>query len=128
MVRLLGRSALGAFAAAGLLAFAGSASADANSGKTIFTAQCGVCHSATKGAGPKVGPNLFGVYGRVAGTGAGFSYSPAMKTAGLTWDSDALTAYLRSPSAKIRGNRMPFAGLSKPGQAEDVAAYLKTLK
>ena len=54
---------------------------DATAGATVFK-KCAVCHVADSDKN-KVGPSLFKVMGRTAGTHPGFSYSPAMKAAGV---------------------------------------------
>ena len=66
--------------------------------------------------------------GRKAGTAAGFAYSRAMKNSAITWTEDKLDAYIADPKGAVPGNKMAFAGLSGHGQADDVAAYLLTLK
>src|SRR5262249_581773 len=58
------------------------AAGDAAAGQQVF-ARCAVCHSAKAGEN-KIGPSLFGVFGRKSGTAPGYDYSPAMKTAGIT--------------------------------------------
>lgn len=103
------------------------AQGDAAKGSGLF-ARCTVCHSNAQNAPNRVGPNLFGVVGRKAGTVVGYNYSPAMKAAGFIWTQDALAKYLQSPSAVVPSNKMPFGGLSSGQQADDIAAYLATLK
>jgi cytochrome c len=100
---------------------------DAAHGKAVFTQQCGVCHSAAKGGGAIVGPSLFGVVGRQAGSVKGFNYSSAMKAAGFAWSADKLHAYVAAPSNVVPGNHMPYAGLKNPAQLDDLLAYLATL-
>lgn len=107
---------------------AASALADVAAGKAQFNMQCAMCHSVAKGAPSTVGPNLFGVVGRKAGSLAGFSYSPAMKAVGYAWTTDKLAAYLKAPATVIPGNRMQFAGLKGGQKAEDVSDYLASLK
>jgi len=51
-----------------------------------------------------------------------------MAKSGLTWDEPTLVRYLTGPSALVPGTKMTFAGFSNPQQANDVAAYLATLK
>ena len=46
----------------------------------------------------------------------------------LTWDEANLREYIADPQAKVKGNRMPFGGVSNPADLDDVVAYLKTLK
>ncbi len=99
---------------------------DAEAGRTIFNRQCAVCHSNQAGQN-KVGPSLFGVFGRKSGEAPGFNYSPAMREANRTWDAQALDAYLTDPRGNLPGARMIFAGLRDPKQRADVIAYLQTL-
>jgi cytochrome c len=110
-----------------MLAAPAAAAGNAANGAQVF-ARCAICHSNAKGEGNKIGPNLFGVVGRKAGTVAGFSYSAAMKSAGFAWTNDRLDAYITSPALAVPGNKMPFAGLPSAGQRADLIAYLDTLK
>jgi len=107
-----------------LLASVSALAADANHGKTLFTA-CQACHTEKPDA---LGPSLKGVVGRKSASLEDFRYSPAMKRANLTWDEAALRDYLRDPQAKVKGNRMPFSGFANASDADDVVAYLVTLK
>jgi cytochrome c len=117
-----------AVAALGLIAVAGSAQAgDPAKGKTVFQ-RCAICHRVEKDGGNGIGPNLFGIVGRKAGSIAGFNYSAAMKSSGITWSADKLDAYIEHPAAIVPGNHMAFAGISDAGQRADVVAYLATLK
>ena len=104
------------------------AAGNAAQGKTFFTGVCAMCHNDTKGSGAKIGPDLYGVVGRKAGSVAGFAYSPAMKKAGFVWTEDKLAAYINNPQQVVPGNRMPYAGTQNMQKAENVAAYLATLK
>ena len=98
--------------------------ADVNHGKQVFEA-CAACHSDKADA---LGPNLAGVVGRKAGSRDDFRYSNAMMRAGFNWDAGSLRQYLADPQAKVKGNRMPFSGLSDPKDVDDVIAYMGTLK
>ena len=99
---------------------------DATKGKSVFR-QCSVCHSDKEGEN-RVGPSLFGVYGRKAGEAPAFSYSKAVKDSGISWNDDNLSKYLENPQQVIKGTRMAFPGLKKPEDRADVIAYLKSLK
>ena len=96
-------------------------------GAALFN-RCVICHSNAKGAANKLGPNLFGVVGRKAGTYRGFSYSSAMKRSGITWSPAKLMDYLATPQTVVPGNNMPFAGIANTQQRTDLVAYLATLK
>ena len=113
-----------AVSAAALVAVAPAyAAGDAGAGAAVFKSQCAICHSMTANG---VGPKLHGVVGRKAGSAAGFNYSPAMKNSGVVWNTADLHAYITNPAAKIKGNRMPFAGLHNAKQVDVLVAYLAT--
>jgi cytochrome c len=87
--------------------------------------KCKICHSFDKGGANRVGPNLFGVFGRKAGTVAGFAYSDAMKNSGTVWDDDTLAKFLRDPKESLPGNRMSFPGIKDDATLK---ALLQSLK
>ena len=95
MDRLLKTAA--AVAAAISLATAAHAGGDAGKGQALFV-RCQICHTAQKGAPNRIGPNLFGVVGRKAGSLSSYSYSTAMKKFGAVWDQPTLSKYLMGPS------------------------------
>ena len=100
---------------------------DANGGKTVF-ARCSICHTVQKGGANGLGPNLFGVVGRKAATAPNFVFSAALKNSGITWTPDKLKSWVSGPAKMVPGTKMAFAGISDPKQADDVVAYLATLK
>ena len=100
---------------------------DAASGKTVFV-RCAICHTVQKGGANGLGPNLFGVVGRKAASLVNFAYSPALKSSGITWTPDRLKSWVTSPAKMVPGTKMAFAGINNPKQADDVVAYLATLK
>src|SRR5215831_15203683 len=117
----------GSAALVALAMFAGAHAGDANKGKTDFGA-CQVCHTVTKGGPNGLGPNLFGVVGRKAASLQGFYYSATLKSSNITWTNDKLKPWIMGPYKLVPGNRMAFAGISDPHKADDVVAYLDTLK
>jgi cytochrome c len=104
------------------------ASASAERGASVAK-QCQACHNFQEGAGPKIGPDLYGVVDRPIASVQGFSYSAALKSkaSGGKWDFDTLNKWLTKPSAFAPGTAMTFAGLSNEKQRADVIAYLDSL-
>ena len=116
-------------AAVAVLVFAPAAWAagDIAAGERLFKQQCGACHAAQAGQN-RVGPSLFGIVGRKAGTIEGFRYSAANKASALTWDAATLEPYLLIPRVVVPGTIMTFAGMKNDAQRADVIAYLASLK
>ena len=102
---------------------ASAAEGDAAKGEKLFK-RCAACHSLEEGK-RKVGPSLYGLFGRTSGTLAGFKYSPAMKNAAIVWSAETLDPYLENPRQNVKGTKMIFPGLKKPQDRADVIAYLK---
>jgi cytochrome c len=101
------------------------AAGDAGAGEQVF-ARCSICHSAKAGEN-KIGPSLAGVYGRKSGSVPGYDYSPALKSAGITWDEQELDKYLTNPQADVHGTKMVIS-VPNTQDRENLIAYLKTLK
>jgi cytochrome c len=118
---------IAALTAAALLAAPAAMAANAGNGKTIFS-RCAACHTVEKGGGNGLGPNLFGVVGRKAASLPTFMYSGALKGSGITWTNDKLKVWVMGPQRLVPGTKMAFGGLSSASQADDVIAYLDTLK
>jgi cytochrome c len=101
-----------------------AAAADAEHGKAVYQT-CVACHSERPDA---LGPSLKGVVGRKSAALEDFRYSNPMKRANLVWDENNLRDYIKDPQAKVKGNRMPYGGLTEAKDVDDVIAYLKGFK
>ena len=97
---------------------------DAAAGEKVFV-QCRACHQIGETAKNGVGPELNGLIGRHSGSVAGYSYSPANKNSGLTWDEATFRDYIKDPRAKVPGTKMVFAGVKDEQRVNDLVAYLK---
>jgi cytochrome c len=66
-------------------------------GRSVFNANCAVCHMAASNGHALIGPNLYGVVGRRAASAPGFAYSPAMQHSGITWTPDRIASFVQGP-------------------------------
>ncbi|MCC7268618.1 MAG: cytochrome c family protein [Caulobacteraceae bacterium] len=97
---------------------------DLENGRVKF-GLCRSCHTITEGGPNQVGPNLYGVFGRKAGTHEGYSYSKAMLASNIVWDGAVLDQWLDNPRTFLPGTKMTFAGLHDEKDRIDLIAYLK---
>jgi cytochrome c len=111
---MLGKSASGSEAA-----LAGDG--DAVQGKAVFEKRCTGCHAM---ALDREGPRLAGVYGRRAGSIAGFTYSAGLKNSGMTWNDATLEKWLSDPDLMVPDNNMSFS-VPKAEERRNLIAYLK---
>ena len=112
--------------AAMLVLSAGSAYAegDAAAGEDVFK-RCSICHTIEEGGPPKKGPNLYGMYGRQAGTTPqGSLHSGKLEESDVVWNDETLTEWLGAPGRFIKGVKMTFR-LTKDEDIADVIAYMK---
>jgi len=100
-------------------------SGDVERGEHTFNQQCKICHTIEKDGANKVGPNLFGMFGRKAGTAKGFPASDAMVNSGIVWDEKILAEYLKDPKGRVPKGKMVFVGVKKQDQLDDVIAYFR---
>jgi cytochrome c len=107
------------------------AAGDADQGEKEFN-KCKACHmiaseDETIVRGGRVGPNLYGVIGRVMGSVEDFRYSDGLEekaAAGEVWTEENLAEYVKDPN-EFLGSRSKMTYKLRNG-SEDVAAYLAT--
>ncbi|WP_246849740.1 c-type cytochrome [Rubellimicrobium arenae] len=125
------------------LAWAQEGTGDAAAGEQQFNRQCVACHvvqdaggEVLAGRNAHVGPNLYGVAGRVAGSYPDFAYSTLMQAygaAGAVWEEGNFVAYVQDPTGYLREATGEASGRSKMAyqvrdeqQAHDLWAFLAT--
>jgi len=91
-------------------------SADYMKGKQTFQGRCSACHTLGDSSGDIAGPNLWGVFDRIAGAKEGYGFSDALVAADFEWTPDALDAWLADPQGYLPGNIM---GIPEPVPAAD---------
>ena len=105
------------------------AAADAAAGQSVST-RCSACHTFDENGPNRVGPNLYGVVGRVIGSKEGFNYSPpfqALATAGDAWTFEKLDDFLADPRGTVPGTRMAVPGITNEADRHNLTAYLRSL-
>ena len=99
------------------------ASASVADGKKVFK-KCAACHSIAKDGGNKIGPSLWGVLGRQAGSVSDYKYSKAIAAHGKTWTFEEMNSFLIKPRDWIKGTKMSFAGLKSKNDRVAVILYM----
>lgn len=135
-----GLTATKALAGASLALFlsAGVASADGDVEKgEKFFKKCKQCHSLEEGK-KKIGPSLYQIVGKTAGTEDGYKFSSSYVEAGekgLVWTEENLIAYLENPKKwlaaflevkKVKSKMV--VKYKKEKDRKNVVAYLKSLQ
>ena len=100
--------------------FASTSSAD---GAKIFK-KCAACHSIAQGGGNKIGPALWGVLGRKAGTVSDYKYSKSMVAYGKPWSFEEMNGFLTKPKDWIKGTKMSFLGLKNEKDRAAVILFM----
>jgi len=103
--------------------FAVFASTSAAEGEKVFK-KCAACHSISEGGGNKIGPALWGVLGKKAGSVSDYKYSKAIIAYGKSWTFEEMNGFLTKPKDWIKGTKMSFAGLKNPKERAAVILYM----
>ena len=101
------------------------ASASTAEGAKIFK-KCAACHSIAEDGGNKIGPALWGVLGRTAGSIPNYKYSKAMAAHGKNWSFEEMNGFLIKPKDWIKGTKMSFAGLKKAKDRASIILFMNT--
>ena len=99
------------------------ASTSAAEGAKVFK-KCAACHSIAEGGKNKIGPALWGVLGRQAGSLPDYKYSKAMAAYGKKWSFEEMNGFLIKPKDWIKGTKMSYAGLKSEKERAAVILYM----
>ena len=99
------------------------ASTSATEGAKVFK-KCAACHSIAEGGKNKIGPALWGVLGRQAGSLPDYKYSKAMAAHGKKWSFEEMNGFLIKPKDWIKGTKMSYAGLKSEKERAAVILYM----
>ncbi len=94
-------------------------------GEKVFK-KCSACHMIAANGKNMIGPNLWSVIGRTAGSVGDYKYSKAMVAYGKEWSFEEMNSYLIKPQAYIKGTKMAFAGLRKEKDRASVILYMNS--
>ena len=98
---------------------------DLGHGEKVFK-KCTACHQIASDGKNMIGPNLWSVIGRTAGSVSDYKYSKAMITYGKEWTFEEMNSYLIKPQAYVKGTKMAFAGLRKEKDRASVILFLNS--
>ena len=99
------------------------ASTSATEGEKVFK-KCAACHSIAEEGKNKIGPALWGVLGRQAGSLPDYKYSKAMAAHGKKWSFEEMNGFLIKPKDWIKGTKMSYAGLKSEKERAAVILYM----
>ncbi len=94
-------------------------------GEKVFK-KCSACHMIAADGKNMIGPNLWNVIGRTAGSVSDYKYSKAMIAYAKEWSFEEMNSYLIKPQAYIKGTKMAFAGLRKEKDRASVILYMNS--
>jgi cytochrome c len=97
---------------------------DVASGQLIFNNVCRTCHTTREGDN-RLGPNLYRIIGRKAGSVQDYGYSSAMKGADFVWAEEKLDRFIARPEQLVPGNNMkPFRTRIGSGQSQNNCLFV----
>jgi cytochrome c len=98
---------------------------DLGHGEKVFK-KCSACHMIASGGKNMIGPNLWSVIGRTAGSVNDYKYSKAMIAYGKEWTFEEMNSYLIKPQTYVKGTKMAFAGLRKEKDRASVILFMNS--
>ena len=99
------------------------ASVNLSDGEKTFK-KCAACHSIAKGGANKIGPALYNVIGRQAGSLPDYKFSKGMVAYGKKWTPQEMNGFLENPKGWVKGTKMAYAGLKNPKERAALILFL----
>ena len=100
---------------------------DTSNGELQFARKCSVCHTLQADGKRRAGPTLFGVFGRQAGTLAGYPYSDALVQSTIVWDETTINRLFKEgPDVVTPGTKMPIQRMKSDRDLRDLVAFLQS--
>jgi cytochrome c len=101
------------------------APAQDDAGQIAFNNACRTCHTVREGDN-RLGPSLYRVIGRKAGSLPNYAYSESMKKADIVWDKQNLDRFIANPDQVVPGNNMkPYGGIASAEERAKIIEYLE---
>jgi cytochrome c len=94
-----------------------------DAGRRLST-DCWTCHDLYSETN-KVGPTLFGVFGREIGSVPRFPYSQAFEQSQLVWNRQSIRSFLSNVPGFIPGTNMISRSVSSPTELNALVFYLE---
>jgi cytochrome c len=95
-------------------------------GERQFVRKCSICHTLEPDGARRAGPTLYGIFGRKAGSVAGYRYSEALAGSDIVWSEETINLlFERGPEHVTPGSKMPMQQIAKLADRQDLIAYLR---
>lgn len=95
-------------------------------GQLEFQRKCSVCHTLTPDGANRAGPTLYDVFGRKAGTLAGYKFSEAIIASNIIWNAETIAQLFDDgPDVMIPGTKMPVQRLKSIERRDELVEFLK---
>jgi cytochrome c len=100
--------------------------AEIANGEKQFARKCSVCHTLSPDGKRRAGPTLFGVFGRMAGTLEGYTYSKALLDSDIIWGEETINRlFSEGPDIVTPGTKMPIQRMKNEQDRIDLVTFLK---
>ncbi|SPH24549.1 Cytochrome c2 [Defluviimonas aquaemixtae] len=100
--------------------------AELPNGERQFLRKCSICHVLGAEGGRRAGPTLHGLFGRPAGSVAGYGYSETLRRSDIVWtDATIDRLFELGPDHFVPGSKMPMQRIARPDDRADLIAFLK---